>query len=107
MLRVSAGDRTWSWSSRRLRREDLCSDLCWLLACSRMIFPVPVSRIRFAVPLWLFCFGLSSVLFRLGRRRARTSRQHGAAATLPGGAPVRLGGAVSALLRGPAASLRA
>src|SRR4051794_34985718 len=56
---VSAGERTWSWSSRRLRVDDLCSNLCWLLACSRMSLPVPVTRTRLAVPLWVFCFGMS------------------------------------------------
>src|SRR3712207_4280253 len=53
-----------------------------ILACSRMSFPLPVTRMRFAVPLWVFCFGMSSVLVRVWRRRGTsTSRQHGAAAT--------------------------
>src|SRR3712207_8915994 len=33
--------------------------LCWLLACSRMSFPLPVTRTRLAVPLCVFCFGMS------------------------------------------------
>src|SRR5919202_1528889 len=77
-LLVSAGEMTWSWSSRRLRREDLCSNLCWLLACSRMSFPLPVTRTHFAVPLCVFCFGMSSVLVRVWRRHGTwTSRQLG------------------------------
>src|SRR4051794_40106564 len=84
---ASDGETTWSESSRRLRVEDLCSNLCWLFACSRMSFPVPVTRTRLAVPLWVFCFGMSSVLFVLVM-----SVPHGSTG-LPHGT-VRLGGAV-------------
>src|SRR3954463_13592876 len=59
-LLVSAGETTASWSSRRLRVEDLYSNLCCLLACSRTSLPVPVTFTRLAVPLWVFCFGMSS-----------------------------------------------
>src|SRR3954470_11767848 len=72
---VSAFEITWSWSSRRLRVEDLCSNLCWLLACSRMSLPVPVTRTRLAVPLWVFCFGMSSSCsLVVGRAAARSCR---------------------------------
>src|SRR5688500_10092076 len=73
---ASAGEMTWSFSSRRLRVEDLCSNLCWLLACSRMSLPVPVTRTRFTVPLWVFCFGM----FPSSSSWCRAARQHGAAA---------------------------
>src|SRR4029450_8336797 len=63
MRPVSAGDSSLAPFSRRLRDDDLCSNLCWLLVCSRTNFPVPVNRTRFAVPLWVFCFGMSLVLF--------------------------------------------
>src|SRR5215216_1990834 len=59
---------------RRLREEDLCSNLCWLLVCSRTNLPLPVTRTRFAVPLWVFCFGMSLVLFvSVGARQAAQS----------------------------------
>src|SRR3954452_23939560 len=86
---VSAGERTWSRSSRRLRVEDLCSNLCWLLACSRTSLPVPVTRTRLAVPLWVFCFGMSSSScssFGAVRQRGAAARHH-------------LGGAVAAVRR--------
>src|ERR687884_490884 len=75
---ASDGEMTWSWSSRRLRVEDLCSNLCWLLACSRMSFPEPVTRTRLAVPLWVFCFGMSSSSFVLTGPRGSVLLPHGA-----------------------------
>src|SRR3954449_4586119 len=69
----SAGDRTPMPLTRRLREDDFTSNLCWLLVCSRTSFPPPVTRTRFAVPLWVFCFGMSLVLF-VWCRRARVSR---------------------------------
>src|SRR3712207_6692592 len=49
--------------TRRLRADDFTSNLCWLFVCSRTSFPEPVTRTRLAVPLWVFCFGMSLVLF--------------------------------------------
>src|SRR3954453_14138771 len=89
---VSAGERTWSRSSRRLRVEDLCSNLCWLLVCSRMSLRVPVTRTRLAVPLWVFCFGMSSSCPVVVGQGGSTGLPHGTG---------RLGGAV---LRCPAGS---
>src|SRR5215217_3114196 len=63
MRLVSEGDSTPMPLIRRLREEDLTSNLCWLLVCSRTNFPVPVTRTRLAVPLWVFIFGMSLVLF--------------------------------------------
>src|SRR3954466_7989236 len=63
MRGASAGDSTPMPLTRRLREEDFTSNLCWLLVCSRTSFPPPVTRTRFAVPLWVFCFGMSLVLF--------------------------------------------
>src|SRR5688572_17294037 len=58
MRGASAGDRTPVPLTRRLREEDFTSNLCWLFVCSRTSFPVPVTRTRFAVPLWVFIFGM-------------------------------------------------
>src|SRR4051812_16651383 len=63
MRGASAGDSTPMPLTRRLREEDFTSNLCWLLVCSRTSFPPPVTRTRLAVPLWVFCFGMSLVLF--------------------------------------------
>src|SRR4051794_18300816 len=59
----SAGERTPIPLTRRLREDDFTSNLCWLLVCSRTSFPEPVTRTRLAAPLWVFCFGMSLVLF--------------------------------------------
>src|SRR6478672_10968727 len=58
MRPASAGDTSPTPSTRRLRLDDLCSNLCWLFMCSCISFPVPVTRNRLAVPLWVFCFGI-------------------------------------------------
>src|SRR5687768_18191588 len=63
MRGASAGESTPVPLTRRLREDDFTSNLCWLLVCSRTSFPVPVRRTRFAVPLCVFCFGMSLVLF--------------------------------------------
>src|SRR3954462_5796433 len=63
MRGASAGESTPIPLTRRLREDDFTSNLCWLLVCSRTSFPPPVTRTRFAVPLWVFCFGMSLVLF--------------------------------------------
>src|SRR3954468_23103168 len=63
MRGASDGDSTPMPLTRRLREEDFTSNLCWLLVCSRTSFPLPVTRTRFAAPLWVFCFGMSLVLF--------------------------------------------
>src|SRR3712207_3485553 len=60
MALVSAGDSSPMPLTRRLREEDFTSNLCWLFVCSRTSFPEPVTRTRLAVPLWVFCFGMSS-----------------------------------------------
>src|SRR5829696_2223532 len=60
MRGASAGDSTPMPLTRRLREDDFTSNLCWLLVCSRTSFPPPVTRTRLAVPLWVFCFGMSS-----------------------------------------------
>src|SRR5215207_4914918 len=72
---ASAGERTPVPLTRRLREEDFTSNLCWLFVCSRTSFPVPVTRTRFAVPLWVFCFGMFLVLSYVSVRM----RQPGAA----------------------------
>src|SRR3954466_460456 len=89
---ASEGESTPMPLIRRLREEDLCSNLCWLLVCSRTSFPEPVTRTRFAVPLWVFCFGMSLVLFvSVGAhasaqcRRVRTGRLGGAVFGPPAG----------------------
>src|SRR3954464_5859369 len=64
--------------TRRLREEDFTSNLCWLFVCSRTSFPPPVTRTRLAVPLWVFCFGMSSSCscLSVGPRQRAAGRRH-------------------------------
>src|SRR5699024_11759561 len=59
----------WSVDTRRLRAEDLPSNLCWLFTPSRMILPLPVTRMRFLALLFVFCFGIVPFSFAIRRRR--------------------------------------
>src|SRR5699024_2057473 len=60
---------SWSVATRRLRAEVLPSNLCWLFTPSRMILPVPVTRMRFLALLFVFCFGMVPFSFAIRRRR--------------------------------------
>src|SRR5699024_8751530 len=56
---------SWSVDTRRLRAEDLPSNLCWLFTPSRMILPLPVTRMRFLALLFVFCFGIVPFSFAI------------------------------------------
>src|SRR6201993_5158921 len=55
---VSLAETVVRPSSRRVRLVDLCSSRCRRLAFWRTIFPVPVRRNRFDVPLWVLALGM-------------------------------------------------
>src|SRR5215471_3735973 len=55
---TSAGASVVSPASRRVRRLGLCSSRWFRLARRRITLPVPVSRNRFADPLWVFILGI-------------------------------------------------
>src|ERR1700761_3032655 len=58
-------------SSRRVMRDDLCSSRWFFPARRRITLPVPVSLNRFAVPLWVFIFGMVAVVSLVVRARRR------------------------------------
>src|SRR5699024_8095006 len=68
---------SWSVATRRLRAEVLPSNLCWLFTPSRMILPVPVTRMRFLALLFVFCFGMVPFSFAIRcRRQPLTTTSH-------------------------------
>src|SRR5262250_3795535 len=59
---TSAGATVTSPASRRVTRDDLCSNRCLRFARRRNTFPEPVSRNRLLAPLCVFILGMFAVV---------------------------------------------
>src|SRR5690606_38980918 len=76
-------------SSRRVRVDGLCSSRCRRLAFWRISLPLPVTLMRFLIPLWVFIFGMAALVL-LALRRAQTLLLGRSCSSLVGGALGRL-----------------
>src|SRR5690554_5051453 len=72
MTLASAGASTWSAFRRRLRCPDFTSRLWRIPACCFMILPLPVTLKRFLDPEWVFCLGISLLVYCRTVHRRRT-----------------------------------
>src|SRR5690606_2496017 len=72
MTLASAGASTWSAFRRRLRCPDFTSRLWRIPACCFMILPLPVTLKRFLDPEWVFCLGISLLVYCRTVHRLRT-----------------------------------